>query len=299
MKRILILVSKKGVNKRFVDFLKRDLKGKGEVFYHTFQEIIVILNQNQLEIFIGRKKLSDFNLVYFRKTGSKYLSLAAISALYLDLNNIPYIDSIFKNLGPFGNKLYSLAKLALGGLPVIPTLFCSRDSMDRNIDYVEKSFGYPLISKDVVLQKLKGVYVIRNKEDVTELPRDHNFILQKFIGIKAEYRLLVLGDKVRVVHTKVQRSYENLRVDYLDQNAKEEYLKVDKIPEWYKKIAVESAKLLRLEIAGVDLVVDEDNRVWVIEVNRGPGLNQDPRISPELPEISKYLYNKSKTGQVT
>jgi D-alanine-D-alanine ligase-like ATP-grasp enzyme len=47
---------------------------------------------------------------------------------------------------------------------------------------------------------------------------------------------------------------------------------------------------MELEISGVDVCIEkESGKAWLIEVNRGPGLEPDPKTSPEYWEVFKYF----------
>jgi len=291
VKKILILVSRYGINLKLADFLKEDLKSKSRVFYHTFSDVSVAIHGGRVDVSVAGTSLLDFDLVYFRKVGKKYLPLAGAIALCLERESIPYIDSVFGNIGPIGNKLYSLTRLCISGLPVIPTLYYPMDSVKKNIKKIERQLGYPFIAKDVSLQGLKGVYSIKNRSEMDKLlSKDStNYIFQKFVNIKKEYRLLVLGGEVKVVHTKVPRTYENFKVDYLSRNSKEKFLNVKNLSGELTEIAVKSARALELEIAGVDLAVLTDNKPVLIEANRGPAFSSDLTVSPEYREVSRFL----------
>ena len=71
--------------------------------------------------------------------------------------------------------------------------------------------------------------------------------------------------------------------------AQEEFIDIRKMPEEMKKIAVEGARVLEIQIAGVDILIDKNNKMWLLEVNRGPGLTYDPQISPELESLASFF----------
>ncbi|MFH1863713.1 MAG: hypothetical protein ABIJ85_02235, partial [bacterium] len=77
--------------------------------------------------------------------------------------------------------------------------------------------------------------------------------------------------------------------------AKELFLPVGKLPAEMEKIAVDGAKALNLQIAGVDIAVEEKTgNLFLIEINRGPGFTYDTKLSPEMDELAKYMGNECK-----
>ena len=53
--------------------------------------------------------------------------------------------------------------------------------------------------------------------------------------------------------------------------------------------------VLNLQIAGVDLAIQKKtNNVFLVEVNRGPGITYDTKISPEIDEMAKFLEESVK-----
>ena len=85
--------------------------------------------------------------------------------------------------------------------------------------------GFPIIAKELVGQHMTGIYSISNKKQFDQLPkkigekqRTAKYLFQKYIPLESEYRFLVLGDAVKVVHTKVPRDYSSLKLNYSNLN---------------------------------------------------------------------------------
>lgn len=293
MKKILILASKKSKTKeKFVVYLKKYFGGRVEVLLKTFSEISIELHKGGVKVLAGDRDIRNFNLVYFRGTIG-FMGRIKTLALALDFLKIKYVDTVWGKASVLGDKLTSLVKLALTGFPIIPSIFASVENKKRIVDFVLK-MGFPVIAKELTSQRLEEVYVIKNFEDLGKLPvlkannRPAEYLFQKFVDIESEYRLVVLGDRIGVAHTKVKRSYAGRKVRDLD-NSKIEFIDSSKLGE-VNKLAVRSAKALNLEIAGVDIAIEKGTKKpWIIEVNRGPGIDYDTNISPELYAFANYL----------
>lgn len=163
----------------------------------------------------------------------------------------------------------------------------------ENSDYLIEKFGYPVVAKELLSHHSKGLFVLRNKEDFQKLAsksfgKSGQFLFQKFIEIEKEYRFLVLGDSVG----SIQRMYRDLSgpKSFVDFDRKEEFIDPQEMTDESKKLAVACAKSLNIQVAGVDLLITKkDSKFLVIEVNGNPGFTYDPDLSPEIPQLARYL----------
>ena len=77
--------------------------------------------------------------------------------------------------------------------------------------------------------------------------------------------------------------------------AEEEFIDVDKAPAEMKEIVIKAVKVLGLEIAGADILIDsKTGKQWILEVNRGPGLTYDTNVSPELKQLALFFARRMK-----
>lgn len=301
MKKALLLVGKSGPKNEYLITYLKDKLGKENVDLAEIPDLFLDVDGMKAEIFVGDRniKLSDYNFVYFRGVDETSYSLAGSVALFLENRGIEYADKTYQNMGPSGDKFTSLLKMSFSGLPVIHSVFCMRDAIEKNIDNIIARLGLPLVAKEFVSQHGTGIRTIREKKDFTKLldeaseKKIKQFMFQKFIEIDKEYRFLVMGDAVR----SVQRMYRDTTKFELsiDMERAEEFLPVSHFPEEMLKTAVKAAGALNLQIAGVDLAVEKGTgKMFLFEVNRGPGFTYDTKISPEIPELAKFIGEKIK-----
>lgn len=296
MKETLILVTKIGEKRRkLADYLDRQLAGKAKVTLGKLTDLIFEVDGKQVKVWLGKKDMTDFSLVYFRRLGLDFLPHGRTLALCLDHLGIDYFDSVFGKTSLAGNKLTALIRLSLAGLPVMPSFFCWRDRIKEQIGYLEKKFGYPLVAKELARHLGEGVFLLKKREDLSFLKKtdpEDQFFFQKFYPSDEEYRLLVLGDKVAVWERKIRTGAEEFRSN-VALGAKEEFLPIGQLPSEMAKIAIKAAKTLSYEIAGIDILVDRrTGKRWLLEANRGPGFTYDLKVSPELPELASFFTNK-------
>jgi len=295
---LLILVDKIGQKKEFfTEYIARNLPKDNKVVLARFSDLIFTIEGEKIEINIDETdyKIQDFDLVYFRRAGNIFLSLAGTLAICLDHFQIRFFDTAFKNIGPAGDKLTSYIKLSLAGLPTIPAYFCWHTKIGEKKEAIIDKLGLPLVAKQLSLQRGKGVFLIKKIDDFKLLNKDFpecEFLFQRFYSGKDEYRLLVLGEAIGSFEKKIKKPGE-FRAN-LALGAQEEVMDIKKMPKEMKDTAVEAAKALGIQIAGIDILVDKKNRIWLLEVNRGPGLTYDPQISPELDSLASFFKQELK-----
>ena len=158
-----------------------------------------------------------------------------------------------------------------------------------------KALGFPIIAKAILYQRNQNIYILKAEDDFKKILKKSNkeFIFQKFIDIEKEYRVLIMGEKIMVLEQKFKRNYKNLKVEYQDLTGPSIFLNLDCTTQKANQVALKSAKLLGLDIAGVDLAIEKDtHKNYIIEVNKGPGIEPNAKTSPELKAFSDYLTQK-------
>lgn len=300
------MVDSKGPKKElFVKLILQKLGNEVQVSLGRFADVTIEVGEDYVKAFINGEEFKDFDLVYFRRIDHSIFPLSGTLALCLDKLGVKYFDTKFREIGAAGDKMTSLIKLALSGVSIPKTIFATREKILDDKEKIISKLGLPLIAKDTAAQGNKGVYVIKKKEDFSELLNLRKerlngtpiqFLLQEFINIDKEYRLLVLKDRVVSIHKKDKRSYDNLMVDYEVYNLPIEFVDLKAVPDSLKEAAVKAARALNVEIGGVDgLLTKEDNKPVILEVNRGPGIEYDAKKSPEIDEIAKFF--KKELGE--
>lgn len=294
MKKLLILVDNIGPKKEaLAEYIAKNLSSEDKLVLARFSDLIFNIKKGKVEIAIEGTdyQIKDFDLVYFRRAGGRFLSLAGTLAFCLDSFNIRFFDTSFKEMGVAGDKLTSYIRLSLAGLPTIPAYFCWRTKILEKRQEIIKQLGLPLVAKQLSSQRGEGVFLIKKIEDFELLDKDFSqsqFLFQKYCLGQDEYRILVLGNKIGSFEKKIKNNPDEFRVN-VALGAKEEFIDIKKISQEMKEISLKAAKTLKIEIAGVDTLVDEKNQTWLLEVNRGPGLTYDPKISPELDSIALFF----------
>jgi RimK family alpha-L-glutamate ligase len=181
----------------------------------------------------------------------------------------------------------------------IPEKFTSSNLLNNNSQSKENiDIDFPVILKGSGGDRGTRVYKADNLEELEELVRKlrkseteegKRYMLQEFIPNDVDYRVLVLGNKVLGVMKRASQSSEEFRNNYSAGGTVE----VADLPENVKKLAIKSAEVCGLAVAGVDVAFRnyDINQPVIWEVNKGPqfkGFMQATGI--DVPkEIVKFL----------
>lgn len=290
-KKLLILVDRAGIKKeKFARLIAERLGGSVVSTLAVFSNLTFNLDENGVTVCLDDEDIKNYQLVYFRRVGNYFFSVAGALAICLDSFKIPFFDTTFKEVGPDEDKVVNLVRLKLAGVPIVPTFFCWPTQIEKNRDKIIAQFGLPLVVKTLGSHRGLGVYRLKTIGDFGRLPGGGKPLLfQPFIENEVEYRLLVLKDKVAVAERKIRTDPNEFRSN-VALGAREEFFKVEELPDRIEKAAVLAARTLKIETAGVDVLLEKKGgRFWILEVNRGPGLTYDTAVSPEMDEIAEFF----------
>lgn len=190
------------------------------------------------------------------------------------------------------DKFATIQLLASNNIP-IPKTMLARFPLE--IDVVEKEFSYPLIIKTITGSQGRGVFLLEDRNKLNdlatlmEISKDPkiNLILQEFISSSRgkDIRVIVIAGRTigAMLRTSASSSFKaNFSAGGLVAN-----YELNPAIEW---LAIESARLIGLDIAGVDILFDNDN-YKICEVNSYPGFEGFEKATgvnvPE--EIFKYI----------
>jgi ribosomal protein S6--L-glutamate ligase len=167
------------------------------------------------------------------------------------------------------DKMKTVMRLSAAGIRVPMTVFAQNAS---HVDFImSKLGGLPVIAKLLKGSQGVGVMICKDQEQTnTTLEsfwgHDIDVMLQRFIDAeRKDVRAIVVGDKVVVA---MQRTgTKDFRANISQGGSG---IKVTLTSE-QELMCVQSAKVLGLEFAGVDLMTDKEGKSYIIEVNGNPG----------------------------
>jgi len=233
--------------------------------------------------------LLTYDVFMFRGIGVRTAELAVL-ARYLQEHGKMVCEHIFARRSVHIGKFAPTMIENHVPVPNYHLIFSKNDNLFSSIEY-------PLILKGLDGSKGNKVGYVENKEKLLELLEDtekfgYPIILQKYIPIKYDFRVLVVGGKV----LGVMKRY-NSGDDFLTIRAGGKRESVE-LPQEALDIAVHAAKVAQLDIAGVDLV-EYEGKYFRLEVNMSPQF----RVFEEVTgvnvagEIVQYIVGKHEKSK--
>ena len=252
---------------RLVDeFEKQDIK-------------IRVVNPQDVDIFVDRddrksiivdgepRKLPDFVLprtgsgtTYFIKAIIRHLEQLGVTMI----NGSDAIDNV-------KDKLYSQQILGQSNLPVPKTMLVKHPI---NVKLVESNIKYPMIIKTLSGSYGSGVFMVDDRKQFRQIMKmaelsnaRYNIIIQECVedSLGRDLRVLVVNGKVS--GCMMRQSIDGDFRANITRGGEAIPYQIDEDIEW---IGGECARLLDLDIAGVDLLFDNGKYV-ICEVNSAPG----------------------------
>ena len=192
------------------------------------------------------------------------------------------------------DKLYTQQILGESKLPVPKTLLVRHPI---KIEFVEKNINFPVIIKTLSGSFGAGVFLAENKKQLEQLlkmaeitKKSYNIIVQEFIKDSwgKDIRVFVLNGKV--VGCMMRQSTDGDFRANISRGGEGIPYQITEEIEW---LGGESARLLDLDIAGVDLLFDNGG-YRICEVNSSPGFEgMDKYTNTNIAEqIVNYVKHK-------
>ena len=238
-----------------------------------------VVNPKDVDIFVDRddrksiivdgkpRKLPDF---VFPRTGSGTTYFIKAIIRHMERLGVTMINGS-DSIDNVKDKLYSQQILGQSNLPVPKTMLVKHPI---NLELVEKNLSYPMIVKTLSGSYGSGVFMVEDRKQFRQLMKmaeltkpSYNIIIQECIedSLGKDLRVLVVNGKV--IGCMMRQSIDGDFRANITRGGEAIPYQVDDDIEW---IAGESARLLDLDIAGVDLLFNGDSYT-ICEVNSAPG----------------------------
>ncbi len=169
------------------------------------------------------------------------------------------------------NKLTDIIRLSANAIP-IPDCYHFH-SFEKYFEAGRK-LGYPLVIKLTRTGKGVGVIRIDDESHLRNFIEEQkgkgieakNYLVQKFIPYKLDLRVLIIGKEIFCMQ-RIPKEGE-FRANY-SLGGK---VKAFELDEEGKKLALSAKEAVDLEVAGVDMLITENNERYILEVNHTPGM---------------------------
>ena len=263
-------------------------------FVHPNNVDIFISKENRKSVQVENEytTIPDFviprvgsSTTYYQKAVFRHLERMGV----LFINSSDSIDNV-------KDKLYTMQILAQNNVPHPKTMLV-KNPIDS--DYVERNIGFPIVVKSLSGTHGKGVYLADNKRNFEQLVEmmeqfndRFNIILQEFVSdsFGKDLRIIVVGGKVIGAMKR-----ESIDGDFRANVTRGGGAKPVELDEQMEYLALESTKLLGLDIGGVDLLYDNGG-YKICEVNSSPGFFGMEKYTDIKVAEQIVMYVKNKIG---
>ena len=301
MKKILLLFDRASVVEKQADpaHLKGLLsKSFDDIAYEyaTYDDLIFAINNQECSVKISSTDtdLSDFSVIYFRRF-SKDQARGMAAAMYAQNSGVTILDSeIITRKGSI-TKLTQYMKLAMRGIPIPDTLCVEQSLLKKLLNSGKITLNYPCIMKIADATRGDANELVQSQADAIKFIVGHpkgEVLIQEYIQNDGDYRVWVLGDKIGPVFYR-QRNSSDTHKNNTSQGAALKLIENEAEILPLQHIALQSAKVLNREIAGVDVVQSslDPSDYRIFEVNRAPQVEHTPLEQLKANELSAYLRN--------
>lgn len=265
---------------------------------------IRVVNPKDVDIFVDRddrksiivsgvpRQLPDFVLprtgsgtTYFIKAIIRHMERLGVTMI----NGSESIDAV-------KDKLYSQQILGESSLPVPKTMLVKHPI---NLKLVETNLQYPMIVKTLSGSYGAGVFLVEDRKQFRQLMKmaeltkpSYNIILQEFIqdSFGKDLRVLVVNGKV--VGCMMRQSIDGDFRANITRGGEAIPYQIDENIEW---IGGECARLLNLDVAGVDLLFNNGSYT-ICEVNSAPGFEGMEKYTNKNIALEMVNYVVKKIG---
>lgn len=268
MKAWLILKQKSRSTKYETDRLLEEGNGEVELVLHP--DIDILVGNEGRKSLRKKRKFVDLPDVVIPRTGSGtgYFGLSVLR--HLEKLGVPLVNGSAA-IEATKDKLWSCQIFAENNLPTPKTLLV-KQPIDSNL--VKKEIGFPAVIKIFAGSYGKGVHLVQNKNEFTDftdfvygIKSDEAMIVQQYISSRPgeDLRVYVIGNKV--LGAMKRSSTDGSFKTNITRGAVGSSFPMN---ERIEQIALDTAKALGLDIAGIDLLFDGQD-YKLCEANSAPG----------------------------
>jgi glutathione synthase/RimK-type ligase-like ATP-grasp enzyme len=252
---------------------------------------IEIIESDRAILESGYKDLAQYDLVYV-KNWKAHADLASAIAIYLKAHGVRILCEELNHFRVVDKSSESFM-LALNDIPYPDTLFCahSRDLFNVWQRYSD-SFSMPLVIKALDGSAGDNNYLAKNEAELLDIINNYpdiKFMIQNLIPNDSDYRVITLDFEPALVFQR-KRKDNSTHLNNTSQGAKAELLEIDSLPQSVLDDCRKSARLVRREIAGVDIMFNsETGRHVVLEINASPQLATGAFLEEKKKVLKKYF----------
>lgn len=260
-----------------------------EVDSIDIRKIEINVSKEEPQVLYDGEPLKDYDCLYMKGSYKYSTLLYGLTEIFKETSFIP-IDSNAHIIAH--NKFMTHLNFSSNKILKMPsTYYAAKISEAKKF---LKTLNYPIILKFPSGTHGKGVIFAESSRsaqsmidalDVFKQP----LILQDYINIKSDIRVIVAGEKV-VGAMRRTAGGDEIRANSHQGGSAEPFIVTPEI----KKMSLEAAQQIKANVCAVD-IVESDYGPLILEINTSPGLQKITEITKKniAEEIVQYLYNET------
>jgi glutathione synthase/RimK-type ligase-like ATP-grasp enzyme len=257
------------------------------------EEIAFVYDGQQLQV-INMRNNTDvatydgiFLLGWFK--WRKHEEIALAMSLFAQHHHIPILNSEARFNRSRG-KLSQYVQCVLKNVPITP--FVMTMEKTRFAELLKLSgMHYPLLAKSITGSRGSHNYLLHNGEDLAQAlvaSRNKALVIQTFVPNDGDYRVLVMGDTVRmIIH---RRASGDSHLNNTSRGGHATIVDLASVPKSMVDDSIKIAHALRREITGVDMIIYRDtNKYFFLEANNMPQLSTGSFVPEKTQALAAYF----------
>lgn len=304
MKNVLILGSRKLNDKGFgsgelmAEKVNQLLNGQGIHYsWTTFKDLFYSFGHGEADTIIdlrSHRPLDNFDFIFIRDWFKTYRTESLAVAEFITAKGMPYWNKE-AYLQRSSGKLSQYAHLsAIKGS--IPSTFCGpTEEIVRQIE--EGKLQLPFIVKASSGSRGRDNFLVESIEQFKTVMEstEQLMVVQAFIPNNEDYRVICVDGSPQLV-MKRSRTKSDTHLNNTSQGADAELLNVDELQQllgsyWseFLRMAKAIAQRWGRNLTGVDIIIDERGKFYILESNNLPQLEKGAFVEDKLKLVDEHI----------
>jgi glutathione synthase/RimK-type ligase-like ATP-grasp enzyme len=277
---------------KFVGDLDKRLSGNASVVSASYEDVGWYLDDNpSVNLLTGSELISQADLVWYKSYIRNEERAVAIAHILNKLDRKFVSSELLSSVST--GKLTQYARLWAAGLPMPKTAYIPMKHLADRYAELQRRLG----TKELIIKAADGKggddnYLVKSLAQVKDIAKKHaghDFVIQQFIPNDADYRVLVVGGKVKMIIER-RRSSTGTHLNNTSQGATAQLIDPQDMRPEHLALSLRAAEVMKREVAGVDLMLHAETKdPFIIEVNAGPQVGSGAYTDEKLDVFAEYL----------
>lgn len=257
-------------------------------------EFTIVDGKPKVTIFEG-VNVADYDIVYIKNWRAAETTATAL-AIYLKANGCRVICEELLHFRAT-DKISEAFLFACNGIPYPDTLFTIYPTNLPSAIEQNPEFTYPIVIKATNGSAGSDNYLVQDHNELVRVIENHSglqFMAQNMIDNDGDHRILMMGFEPKL-------SFKRTRADdttHLNNTSQGGSAILTNVNDYSKDIledSIKAVKLVRREIAGVDILISrQTGKHVVLEVNASPQLATGAFLDEKRTMVHEYFEKELK-----